>query len=183
MSKLNLKRPKRVSVIAEAGEFNLRPLSAMDISELVKKFDAETVELTVRVINHVQTQKPLHELFTDPTIFMDMIGALPDLICSAITLCAGGDEEDEEAVREMSAEDIALVAAKLVSISLERVGGLGNFLDLMRTATVQVREAFEAELQKTQGIAGSSESGARSRSSGKRATKTRKTTPSASSAT
>ena len=160
MSKLNLKRAPRITVKTQAGEVSLRPLNALDISELVKEFDLETLELTTRVVNHVVAKKPISELFTDPGVFADLIGALPDLCASAINLCAGGDAEDREAIRELSAEDFAMLVARMVAHSLERIGGLGNLLDLATKAAGEMATAFDREIQKMQDTDLSSESGA-----------------------
>lgn len=159
MSKLNLKRAPRIAVDTSAGQLMLRPLNALDISELVKEFDLETIELTTRIINHVQANKDISLLFSDQSIFVDLINSLPDLIASAINLCAGGDAEDREAIRELPAEDFALLTAKLVSHSLERIGGLGNLLDLITEAVRIANEAFEAQTQKLRDMNSSSVSG------------------------
>lgn len=159
MSKLNLKRAPRIAVTTGAGEVNLRPLNALDISELVKEFDLETLELTTRVINHMAAKKPISELFTDPSVFADLISALPDLCASAINLCAGGDDEDRDAIRELSGEDFALLVAKMVSHSLERIGGLGNLLDLASKAAGEMTTAFNKEIQRMQDTDSSLQSG------------------------
>lgn len=159
MSKLNLKRAPRIRVETSAGAIQLRPLNALDLSELVKEFDLETIELTTRIVNHVQAGKPINELFTDQSIFVDLINSLPDLIASAINLCAGGDAEDREAIRELPAEDFAILTAKLISHSLERIGGLGNLLDLMKEAVRVANEAFETQMQKLQDTSSSLASG------------------------
>lgn len=159
MSKLNLKRSPRIKVETSAGEVALRPLNALDLSQLVKEFDLETVELTTRIINHVQSGKPVVELLTDANQYMDLLSALPDLIASAINLCAGGDTEDLQAIRELPMEDFALLTAKMVSHSLDRIGGLGNFLDLVTEAASKTKEAFDNEIQKRQGTNTSPASG------------------------
>lgn len=150
MSKLNLRRAQRTTVQTSAGEVTLRPLNALDISELVDQFDLETIELTTRIVNHVQAKRDFSELLTNPEIFSDLFRSLPQLIVSAINLVAGGDDDDLEAIRELPAEDIALLTAKLVAISLERIGGLGKLLDLMSEATGRLNDAFEVEMQKRQ---------------------------------
>lgn len=159
MSKLNLTRAPRIKVETSAGAIKLRPLNALDISELVKEFDLETIELATRIVNHVQAGRPINEIFTDQGIFIDLINSLPDLIASAINLCAGGDAEDREAIRELPAEDFALLTAKLVSHSLERIGGLGKLLDMMKEAVMFANEAFEAQMERLQGTNSSSASG------------------------
>lgn len=165
MSKLNLKRAPRTKPIeTSAGAITLRPLNALDISELVKEFDLETIELTTRIVNHVQSGKPITELFSDQSIFVDLINTLPDLIASAITLCAGGDAEDREAIRELPAEDFGVLTAALVSHSLERIGGLGNLLDLAMEAARIANESFEVQLRKLQDTNSSLASGETSRS-------------------
>lgn len=171
MSKLNLKRAPRISVPLSTGdELAMRPLNALDVSELVTRFDLETVELTGKIVTHVQSGKPIEQLFSDAAIYVDLIHVIPDLCANAICLVSGGDDEDLEAIRELPAEDFALLVAKLVSHSLERIGGLGNLLSLATEAARKAREAFEAELQKRQGINSSSPSGAKSPSSKAKAT-------------
>ena len=149
MSKLGLKRAPRVDVTLRGGEvLHLRPITALDISELVKVFDLETVELTTRVINHVQAGKPIEVLFSDPQTYSDLIATLPDLCAHCINMCAGGDDEDLAAIRELSAEDFALLTARLVAHSLSRIGGLGNLLELVTGAAREINSALEAELRK-----------------------------------
>lgn len=162
MSKLNLKRAPRIVVQTSAGEVSLRPLNALDISDLVNKFDLETIELATRIMNHVREKKPINELFTDPRTFTDLLAALPDLAASAVNLCAGGDDDDHDAIRELPAEDFAMLVAKMVQHSLQRIGGLGNLLDLATEAAGQINTAFEREIQKMQDTNSASESGATS---------------------
>lgn len=149
MSKLNLKRAPRVDVTLRGGEvLQLRPITALDVSALVKTFDLETVELTTRIVSHIQSGKSIEELFTNAQTFTDLISSLPDLCANAINLCAGGDAEDLQAIRELAAEDFALLVAKMVSHSLERIGGLGNLLNLVTGAAREINSALEAELRK-----------------------------------
>lgn len=177
MSKLGLKRAPRIEVTLRGGEkLQLRPITALDVSELVKIFDLETVELTTRIINHVQSGKPIEVLFTDPQTYSDLIGTLPDLCAHCINLCAGGDDDDLLAIRELAAEDFALLVAKMVAHSLERIGGLGNLLDLVTGAAREINSALEAELQKRRGTNSLPQSGEQSPSSKRPATKRRKPT-------
>ena len=160
MARLNIKRPARTEVVLSGGDkLALRPISAIDVSTLVAKFDLETVQLSARVIEHIQKGAPIGELLSDARLYVDLVNCLPDLTAEAICLSAGGDSEDLEAIRELPAEDLGILAARLVAISLERIGGLGKFLDLITEAVRLATEAFQKEVQKRQEINSSSASG------------------------
>lgn len=148
MANLGLKRAARTTVKTSAGEFTIRPLSAMDISDLVQKFDLETVELTARIINHIQAGKTISEFFADPRSLMGLFQSVPALAASALTLVAGGDDEDHDAIRELPAEDFAMAVTQMVAFSLERIGGLGKLLDLLTEAASKMSAAFENEVRK-----------------------------------
>ena len=180
MAKLNIKRAPRIEVPLSTGDvIAIRGISAVDVSDLVKMFDMETVELTAKIINHVQAGQPIGDLLINPELWSDLVSVLPDLCARAITLVSGGDEEDYEAIRELGVEDFALLTAGMVSHSLQRIGGLGNLIDLATKAAKEMNDSLQIEIerQKGKGIASSSPSGGKSRSSRKQATPKPKNTP------
>ena len=149
MSKLNLKRAPRTKPIkTSAGDITLRPLNALDISELVNKFDLETIELTARLISIYNSGGDIGTALLDPQNFISITSALPELIASALTMCAGGDDDDYEAIRELPAEEFAVLTAELISHSLQRIGGLGNLLALATEAASKAQQALDLEIQK-----------------------------------
>ena len=183
MAKTKLKRAPRIEVRLSSQDddgkpviLELRAITAIDVSDLVKTFDLETVELTAKIINHVQGGKEVGELFTDASFYVDMMNTLPDLCSRALTLCAGGDEEDYEAIRELGVEDFALATAAMVNFSLERIGGLGNLIDLATEAARKMNEILQDQIEahKNKGIASSSASGGKSPSSKPKVTRSRK---------
>ena len=148
MAKIKLTRAARHSVALSTGDtVEVRALSALDFSELVRKFDVPTVELTSKLITHFQKGGEWGAVFSDATFYIDVLQTLPDLMVETILLVSNIDDSDPEAVRELPIDDMVALASTIIAISLERIGGLGNLIAALQQGAMQATATLDALLQ------------------------------------